>query len=70
MPSSAPENKKRTLFANSPNLHAEVPTRIRVGDFVMDEEQVTGLPGRSEPLHAVVVNRLREGLIVHACMFT
>ena len=58
------------LFANSVNLHAEVPTHIREGDFVVDEERVTGLPGKPEPLHAVVVYRLREGLIVHVRMFT
>jgi hypothetical protein len=58
------------LFANSPNLHAEVPTRKRVGDFVVDEERVTGLPGRADPLHAVVVYRLREGMIMHVRMFT
>jgi hypothetical protein len=57
------------LFANSPNLHAEVTSRMRVGDFVVHEERVTGLPGREEPLHAVVVYRLREGLIIHARMF-
>ncbi len=58
------------LFANNPALHAEVPSRIRVGEFVVDEELVTGLPGRREPLHAVVVYRLRDGLIIHARMFT
>lgn len=57
------------LFANSPNLRAEVPTRIHVGDFVVDEVRVTGLPGRPEPLYALVVYRLREGLIVHVRMF-
>jgi hypothetical protein len=58
------------LFANSSNLHAEVPRRIRVGEFVVDEERVTGLPGRAEPLHAVVVYRVREGVIVHVRLFT
>jgi hypothetical protein len=31
------------LFANSPALHAEVATRIRAGEFVVDEERVRGL---------------------------
>jgi hypothetical protein len=31
------------LFANSPALRAEVPTRMRVGELVIDEERVRGL---------------------------
>ena len=54
------------LFANSPELRAVVPTRIRVGDFVIDEERVTGLnlPGLPPAMHAAVVYRVRDGLIV------
>ncbi len=56
------------LFANSPDLHAEVLTRIRVRDFVVDEERVTGMRGMSESVHAAVVYRVRDGLITHVRM--
>ena len=55
------------LFANSPALRAEMPTRIRVGEFVIDEERVTGLnlPGLPPEMHAAVVYRVRDGRIAH-----
>ena len=50
------------LFASSPNLHAEIVTRIRVGSYVVDEERITG---RDEgDAHAVAIYRLDgDGLI-------
>ncbi len=30
------------LFSQSPDLHVEVPQRIHVGSYVIDEEAVTG----------------------------
>jgi hypothetical protein len=56
-----------TLFANSPTLHAKVPNRIRVGEFVIDEERVSGLnlPGMPSEMHAAVIYRIRDGLIVN-----
>jgi uncharacterized protein (TIGR02246 family) len=54
------------LFERTPRLHAEVPTRIRAGEFVVDEEIVTGLgPDGSLSIHSAVVYRVRGGLIVH-----
>ena len=55
------------LFANSPSLRAEVPTRIRAGAFVVDEERVTGLnlPGLPAEMHAAVAYWVRDGRIVH-----
>ena len=55
------------LFASSPELHAEVPTRIRAGDFVVDEERVRGLnlPGLPPEMHVAVVYRVRDGQIAH-----
>jgi hypothetical protein len=50
------------LFASCPDLHAEVPTRIRVGSYVVDEERVTGLPDGA--VHAIAIYRLDDdGLI-------
>jgi hypothetical protein len=55
------------LFADSPGLHAEVTTRIRAGEFVVDEERVRGmnLPGFPPEMHAAVAYRVRDGRIVH-----
>lgn len=51
-----------SLFERSPDLHAEILTRIRVGSYVIDEERVTGRPDGD--MHAVAVYRLNdEGLI-------
>lgn len=45
------------LFAASPNLHAEVVKRIRIGEYVIDEEIITGrIP---EFRHAVAIYHLR-----------
>jgi hypothetical protein len=50
------------LFERSPDLHAEILTRIRVGSYVVDEERVTGRPDGD--MHAVAIYRLDdEGLI-------
>jgi len=43
-------------FATSPNMRAEIVTRIRVGSYVIDEERVTGGPGGD--VHAVAIYRL------------
>jgi hypothetical protein len=55
------------LFANSPDLHLDVPTRIVAGSYVIDEEHGTGarLPGFSEEVHGAVVYRVADGLIRH-----
>ncbi len=49
------------MFAANPALHCRVVHRIRVGEFVVDEERVTGRG--PEELHVVVVYRVREGVI-------
>jgi uncharacterized protein (TIGR02246 family) len=46
----------RRLFAESPDVRAEVVTRIRVGAWVVDEEWVIGRAGGD--IHAVAVYRL------------
>src|SRR3954447_16840473 len=45
------------LFDASPDLHAEVPTRIEVGSWVIDEEQVQGInaPGLPSDLTAAAI---------------
>ena len=56
-----------TLFAQSPDLRAEVLTRIRVGNYVIDEERITGMVMEGYPSdgHAVVIARLNGQLIEH-----
>lgn len=50
------------LFADSPALHAEIVTRIRIGSHVVDEERVTGRAGGD--LRAVAIYRIDDdGLI-------
>ena len=55
------------LFAASPALRAEVPTRIRAGNVVVDEERVTGLglPGYPLEVHSAIAYTVRDGRIVH-----
>ena len=55
------------LFANSPDLHADVVARIAVGEFVVDEERVRGLnlPGFPAEMHAAMVYQVRGGQIIH-----
>ena len=55
----------QTLFANSPKLHCEIVSRIRIGGHVIDEERITG---RVPDLRrAVVIYRVDKasGLISH-----
>ena len=53
------------LFRDSPQLSVEIPNRMVAGDYVVDEENLSGfiLAGFPPEMHAVVVYRVREGLI-------
>jgi hypothetical protein len=51
------------LFAENPELHCEVVQRVHVGEFVVDEERITGRDGGEQ--HAVVVSHVSGGVIVH-----
>lgn len=51
------------MFAANPNLHCELVSRIVIGQYVVDEEHVTG---RGEGVkHAVAIYRVENGLIRH-----
>lgn len=64
----------RERYASSmerhPNLHYEIPNRIALGDYVIDEERVTGYaPGGPSVVRAALVyrfegDRIREILIL------
>ena len=53
------------LFRDSPQLKVEIPRRIAGGDYVIDEEDLSGfsLAGFQPEMHAVVMYRVREGLV-------
>lgn len=51
------------MFAANPELHARIVNRIRIGNFAIDEERITGRG--PEELHAVAIYRVENGLIAH-----
>jgi hypothetical protein len=53
------------MFRASPQLRCEVVRRIVAGDFVLDEERVTGLRG-GPTVHAVAIYEMKHGKIVKA----
>ena len=53
------------LFAESPALHVEIATRIRVGEYVIDEEVVTGRHGSPEAIRVAAIYHVRDGAIDH-----
>jgi hypothetical protein len=55
--------KYAAFFAASPTLHDEVPTRIELGEYVVDEERISGAPNGE--IHAVVVYHVTGDLIDH-----
>jgi hypothetical protein len=57
-----------SLFNASPNLQARLLNRIVVGDYVIDEEEVSGgiAEGYPEKFHAVAIYRIVGDKIVHA----
>jgi len=62
-------NAVRSRYAKSmldhPNLHYDIPNRIALGEWVIDEERVTGFtkPGSPEVVRAVLVYRFSRELI-------
>ena len=56
------------LFAASPGLQCRIAARIRVGKYVVDEEEVTGRNASPTPVHAVVIYRVEGDQIVHVRM--
>jgi hypothetical protein len=53
------------LFEQSPDLHADVPQRIHVGSWIIDEEEVRGVRAEGFPsdLHAAVIYQATDGKI-------
>ena len=53
------------LFRGSPNLRAEITTRVRVGEYVVDEERITGRRGSTEEIRVVAIYHVAAGVIDH-----
>jgi uncharacterized protein (TIGR02246 family) len=51
------------LFAGSPELHVEIATRIRIGEYVIDEEVVTGRGGSPATTRVAAIYHVRDGAI-------
>ena len=51
------------LFRASPDLHADIATRICIGEYAVHEELVTGHRGLAEELRVVAVYHVANGLI-------
>ena len=54
------------LFADSPALHVEIATRIRIGEYVIDEEIVTGRRASPEAMRVAAIYHVGDGVIDRA----
>ncbi len=59
-------------MADHPELHYEIPKRIALGQWVVDEERVTGMAGHraGEVMRAVLVYRFEDGLIQEIVIYS
>lgn len=55
------------VFTQSPDLHCEILTRIRVGAYVIDDERLTGVVAEGFPreMHHTAIYQVVDGKIVH-----
>ena len=60
------------LFRDSPNLNVDIPTRMEAGDYLIDEELITGfhLAGFPTELHVIVIYRVQSGKIREVVLIT
>jgi hypothetical protein len=52
-----------TMFAKDPAIRVEVVQRVVHGDFVFDQEKITGRSQGGPPLYGAVIYEIRDGLI-------
>lgn len=55
----------KKMFEASPELHCHLASRVVVGNYVLDEERVTGRMGNPAEGHVVAVYRVENEEIVH-----
>ena len=62
----------KTCSKNSPNLHCDLINRIKVGDWVIDEERIQALKTKGFPgeVHAVVTYLVDNGQITSLQMYS
>jgi hypothetical protein len=60
------------LFRDSPQLSVEIPHRIATGNYVIDEEDISGfiLAGFPPAMRVVVVYQVQDGLIQDVVFLT
>jgi hypothetical protein len=51
------------IFDENPELHCEVLHRACIGEYVVDEEHITGRYGGEQ--HGVVISHVSDGVIEH-----
>ena len=51
------------VFGESPQLHCAIAHRVRVGEYVVDEERITGRVGGDQ--HGVVISHVAGDVIDH-----
>jgi len=51
------------LFRASPDLRAKIATRIRVGEYVIDEERITGARGSADEIRVVAIYHVANDVI-------
>ncbi len=53
------------LFSQCPALHVDIPSRLHIGQWVIDEEFVTGidLPGAPTEMRAIAIYHVVDGMI-------
>jgi hypothetical protein len=56
------------LFKASPELHCRIVNSMRIGNYIVDEEEVTGVQGSPTPISAIVIYRIDGEKIVHVRM--
>ncbi len=56
-------------FAENPQLHCELKSRVVLEASVLDEEWVTGVTNQTKPSHVVAIYKFKDELI-HSIWFT
>ena len=51
------------FFAAAPTVRARIVRRIAQGNYVIDHEEITGMPGADGAVRAVAIYEVREGRI-------
>jgi len=51
------------LFAENPDLKADIPQRMVIGNHVIDEEHITGINSRTDEIIVAAIYLVESGLI-------